>query len=226
MEPMPWEKQRGESAKAFNAFRIYRDLGSGRAQVKVGRILGESGVQTALSQIERWSSQWRWVERCDAWDREQDQIAREQHRAAIADARRVEAMAGTLMLGAAIRRLNGDMDTRDGEAVIVHALDLNEITAGDVVRLAVTGTKLLDNGLGIASDFHGLTQVSGAAVYDLARALLVLATDMLDEGMRAAVGANGDVGSLVAQHQNRLIEEASRLYATTRARGPAYSVRS
>jgi hypothetical protein len=213
---LPWEKQRGESAKAFNAFRIYRDLGPGRAQVKVGRILGESGVPTALSQVERWSSRWRWVDRCDAWDREQDRIAREEHQAAVADARSAEAMAGTLMLGAAIRRLTGDTDLRDGGEVVTQPLDLNQTSVSDVVRLADAGAKLLDKGLAITSpDFHSVTTISGAAVYDLAREFLALATDALDEGMRAAAGANGNLGDLIAQAQARLIEEAGTFYTRT-----------
>ena len=219
LELLPWEKQRGESARAFRAFSLYRDLGAGRSQVKVGRALGETGVPAALTQIERWSTQWRWVERCDAWDREEDRRAREQHQAAVADARRAEAMAGTLMLGAAIRRLNGDIDFREDEAAVVRALDLNDTSAGDVVRLADTGAKLLDKALAISNpDFHGVTTVSGAEVYDLARSFLELAVEALEDGMRAAVSANGDFDSLVLHHQNRLLNEASTLYSRARPR--------
>ena len=44
--------------------------------------------------------------------------------------------------------------------------------------------------------------------------------------MRVAVTANGDLGSLVAEHQNRLVEEASRLYTRTRVRGSASPARA
>lgn len=128
----------------------------------LGRILGESGVPTALSQIERWSTQWSWVERCDDWDREQDRGAREEHQAAIAEARRVEAMAGTLLLGTAIRRLSGATDIREGEEVVVQPLDLNKTSASDVVRLADAGAKLLGKGLAIAStDFQNVARSRG-----------------------------------------------------------------
>lgn len=188
----------------------------------LGRILGESGVPTALSQIERWSTQWSWVERCDDWDREQDRVAREEHQAAIAEARRVEAMAGTLLLGAAIRRLSGATDIREGEEVVVQPLDLNKTSASDVVRLADAGAKLLGKGLAIAStDFQNVTTVSGAAVYDLAHDFLALAVNALEDGMRAAVSANSDLRSFVAEHQNRLIADAGRVYPT-RVRGTAH----
>jgi hypothetical protein len=222
---LPWEKERGESAKAFYAFSIYRDFGAARSLARVGRTLGETGV-AGPSMVEGWSVRWRWVERADAFDREEDKVARAEHRRMVSEARRTEAMAGTLMLGAAIRRLAGDTDSQKNEAAVIEALDLNKTTAGDVARLADTGAKLLDKGLGIAPDFHGVTTVSGAAVYDLARALLVLATEELDKGMRAAVTANGDLGSLVAEHQNRLVEEASRLYTRTRVRGSAAPARA
>lgn len=126
------------------------------------------------------------------------------------------------MLAAAIRRLTGDTDLREGDEVVVQSLDLNQTSASDVVRLADAGAKLLDKGLANAStDFQGVTTVSGAAVYDLARAFLALAVDALEDGMRAAVGANGDLCSLVAEHQNRLIADAGRLYPT-RIRGTAH----
>lgn len=67
----PWEKQEGESAKAFEAFVIYRDLAEDRSQVKVAEALGKN-----ITLMARWSSRWKWVERVDAWDREQDRLLR------------------------------------------------------------------------------------------------------------------------------------------------------
>lgn len=67
----PWEKQPNESAKAFEAFVIYRDLGEERSHAKVARQLGKN-----VALISRWSSRWKWVERVDLWDAEQDRIHR------------------------------------------------------------------------------------------------------------------------------------------------------
>jgi hypothetical protein len=53
----------GESAKAFAAFCVYRDLGAQRSLAAVGRSLAKSTTLVA-----RWSSQWSWVERVAAWD--------------------------------------------------------------------------------------------------------------------------------------------------------------
>ena len=71
----PWEQQENETAPAFAAFVIYRDLGLGiRSVAKVGQQLGKSKTL-----IERWSSQWNWVNRCRVYDQELDRMIRERH---------------------------------------------------------------------------------------------------------------------------------------------------
>lgn len=70
-EPL-WDRQPGESAKAFEAFTVYRDLGPSRSIVKTGRKLGKNRVT-----LEQWSSKFSWVERSAAWDGEQDRVARQ-----------------------------------------------------------------------------------------------------------------------------------------------------
>ena len=70
-ELKPWERQPDESAKAFEAFVIYRDMGLQRGVRKVGDQLHKS-----LTLMSRWSSQHNWPERAAAWDVEQDRIAR------------------------------------------------------------------------------------------------------------------------------------------------------
>jgi len=59
-----WERQPGEGAKAHTAFLVYRNLGPHARSL---RIVGEQlGKSRAL--IERWSSVWQWVFRCEQWD--------------------------------------------------------------------------------------------------------------------------------------------------------------
>ena len=64
-----WERQPRESAQAYQAFSIYRDLGEERALRAVAAQLGKS---RAL--IERWSRNWNWVERARQYD---DSLQRE-----------------------------------------------------------------------------------------------------------------------------------------------------
>lgn len=57
-----WERQPYETAVAFAAFVTYRDMGPSRSHARVGRKLGKS---TTL--MNRWSSQWSWVQRVEAY---------------------------------------------------------------------------------------------------------------------------------------------------------------
>jgi hypothetical protein len=58
---LAWSRQPDESARAFEAFELYRDMGAERSLAKVGRELGKS---TAL--MERWSATHDWVDRVKA----------------------------------------------------------------------------------------------------------------------------------------------------------------
>lgn len=69
----PWERQRGESEQAWEAFQIYRDQKRGhRSQREVAATLGKT---EAL--ISRWSSLHGWVSRAAAYDNEADRLDRE-----------------------------------------------------------------------------------------------------------------------------------------------------
>src|SRR5579871_841200 len=65
----PWERWKGESLKAFSAFTLYLQLGSGRSVVAVAQECNES-----LSLLNRWSSRWRWSDRAQAYDRYEARI--------------------------------------------------------------------------------------------------------------------------------------------------------
>jgi len=54
----PWERRSGESGKAYEAFRRFRDAGPGRL------LAGARPIER------RWSARWRWAERAAAWDDE------------------------------------------------------------------------------------------------------------------------------------------------------------
>lgn len=59
-----WERQENESNKAFQAFCIFRDLGAGRTLAAVAEKLRKS-----YDLIRRWSKNYFWQNRADAWDK-------------------------------------------------------------------------------------------------------------------------------------------------------------
>lgn len=67
----PWERQKGESEKAYEAFVTYRDMGSERSLRAVSRALGKSKTI-----IDRWSREKGWVERVRAYDNDLEKEAR------------------------------------------------------------------------------------------------------------------------------------------------------
>ena len=67
----PWERQKGESEKAFEAFAVYRDMGKKRTLTAVAEKLQKSG-----SLIRRWKDRWDWVERVRAYDNDLEKEAR------------------------------------------------------------------------------------------------------------------------------------------------------
>jgi hypothetical protein len=68
-----WERQAGESAKAYAAFAKYRDLSSARTMAKVAE-MSECSAQN----IHRWARRWFWTQRCYEYDLIEEQRFREQ----------------------------------------------------------------------------------------------------------------------------------------------------
>ena len=58
----PWERQPGESGRAYEAFRLFRDLGPARSLREV--------PGTAYRTLARWRTDHRWIARAQAWDAE------------------------------------------------------------------------------------------------------------------------------------------------------------
>ena len=71
----PWERQPGESEQAFEAFRLYRDLGIRRSNIEVCNQLSKS-----RQLISRWKSKYRWDERARAYDND---LEKQQHAEAV-----------------------------------------------------------------------------------------------------------------------------------------------
>lgn len=97
----PWERQPHESAKAYHAFCLYRDMAEARSLQKVCEKLGKSKTL-----MDRWSARWGWASRVEAYDvymERQLRLESEEERKAMA---RRHAQIATGMLTRVAKRLN------------------------------------------------------------------------------------------------------------------------
>lgn len=78
-EVRPWERQEGESSKAFFAFCLYRDLGLERSITKVAQKYNAERNLRGL--MGRWSKKWSWVKRVREYENHIDRVARAEHEA-------------------------------------------------------------------------------------------------------------------------------------------------
>jgi hypothetical protein len=120
----------GESARAFEAFRHYRDLGASRSTAKVAQELGK-----AKTLIDRWSADWSWVRRAAAWDEEQDRVWR-----AAASVRQAE-----------MARRHVEMARQVQEKLLqrLNTLTVDEIGVRDLPRLLDIAVKIERQAMGV-----------------------------------------------------------------------------
>lgn len=122
-EERPWELQKGETIKQFEAFCVYRDMGKGRSLQKVAAQLSKSETL-----IKRWSAKNNWLNRTAAWEDEQDRLIRIELTRDIGAMRKRHTDLASAMLIKAARALQKIPD--------------DEIKASDISRMVETATKL------------------------------------------------------------------------------------
>ena len=119
----PWERQSREGTKAWEAFQVYRDLGTDRSIRQAAEQLGKSAKT-----LQEWSTRHAWMDRVAAWELEQDRQARKAQLAAIRKMRQEHAALGFSMLSKAAKALK--------------SIPENEIKASDISRMVEVGSKL------------------------------------------------------------------------------------
>ena len=110
-----WDRQPGESGKAFAAFLVYRDSDPRRISTAARE------CRKAESLLRRWSARWDWQSRISEFDSylARQRLARREKRLAVVEDRAVELMDDAI--SRAIQRLR--------------SMDPEEIPAGQVVRM-------------------------------------------------------------------------------------------
>ena len=167
-QPLPWERQPGETAKAFKAFCAYRDLEPARRSVLAAyrQAKGKPTARQAAGIWNKWCAEHRWVERAHAYDLHREAL----ERAAREDMWRVRAaqVADTewdlaqqliaraqemLRLPLVEQRLE-----RDGRTIIVKP---TRWTAGDVRGYLELASRLMRLATGKPTDQQALTGADG-----------------------------------------------------------------
>lgn len=137
-KPTPefWERQPGETSKAFYAFTMYRDMGAKRSLTNVARMY--NAETNMRGQMARWSRKWRWVERSHAYDNHLDGIAREEKEAVIKKMKARHLTLSLALQSKAASRLQGldgkDMRVRDAISAIIAGAKLERLTRGEVTE--------------------------------------------------------------------------------------------
>lgn len=116
MTRQPYDRLETESVKAYEAFTIYRDLGTNRTLENVATKLSKSETL-----INRWSFTYAWVDRAAAWDDHIEAEARKRvERDAIkrkADMLKRHADVGRFMQTKGIEKLRADGIDKSSDAI-------------------------------------------------------------------------------------------------------------
>jgi hypothetical protein len=132
----PWDRRREESAVAYRAFLIYRDLGAERTFVAAAQGLGKSA-----SLLRRWAARHDWKERIWAWEvalaREAEEALRRQREQSL----RRQAKDADQLQRLAMARFSGliHRDDRTGELTLDPG-----VTPRDAVAIYKFGVELED----------------------------------------------------------------------------------
>lgn len=129
----PWERQEGESVKAYEAFQCYLNLGETRSQRLVSEQLSKS-----RQLISRWSANYQWVERVAAYEND---LQRQAHAEAVKKARQMADRHISIAMKMQQKALQAlkEMDPRDIDpknlvAFIREATKLERESRAEIVR--------------------------------------------------------------------------------------------
>lgn len=174
-----WERQDGETTKAYRAFSLYRDMPPSRRSIaRVAKAINDELVRQGgqrkpylVRQCQKWSSKYRWVERAHAYDDELDRIARAERAEAIREMARRQASLGRALQVIAGNRLKD--------------IDIRNLSADDIRRYIETGVKVERLALGLSdrsSDVSVTFEPSGDGSYPRVRELVVVPPSDNDDG--------------------------------------------
>ena len=134
LDLFPWEQQPGESAKKYEAFLKYLYQKTDEENRTLRKVAYD--FNKSLTYIGTLSSEFNWVERAAAWDREQLSIARRKHESEILKMRERHAKMATSMLSKAMKRMANmppeELTPQDIKNWMEVATKIERLSRGDV----------------------------------------------------------------------------------------------
>lgn len=142
---LPWDRQPQEPENAYAYFAVYRDMGRTRTVAKVADEVNKSRDYT-----HKIAAGWRWVQRSQAFDREQDRMYGE----ALAERRREMAERHARLASA----LQSKVVAR------LQSLDAATLTPADIARWLEVTTRLERLALGLPDSATAVSGPGGAPI--------------------------------------------------------------
>lgn len=131
-----WERQPGESAKAFHAFTLYRDLGHERSVSKVAQIYRPG--RNLRSLMSRWSTKFNWVKRAEAYDDHMDKLSRKEAEKQVKDMKKRHITLGMALQTKAAEKLKDlkgkDMKVPDAIKALSEGVKLERLARGEATE--------------------------------------------------------------------------------------------
>jgi hypothetical protein len=171
----PWERMPSETATAFHAFAIFRDLGFSRSLSQVAEVIVEAAPRrkrpTVLSQVKSWSAAHSWVARAEAYDVYLDRRQRERREGDVARMHRRYQGAAAAMQTKILERLGPS----PGEGVV--PLDASELGFAEAVS-ALAKLQTIE-GNASARVTQSLKKLSMITIPEMEEMLTALTTGLL-----------------------------------------------
>jgi len=181
-----WDRQPGESSKAYAHFCLYRDMGVSRS---IRQMPSVSGCTSVVRQLNRWSSKWRWVERCQRYDDHAERQLRLQQEKERLEMHKRHAKIALLGQNIAVKALENLLSkVQEGQ---------NAVAPGDITRLLDTSVKVERLARGESTDIQesvgrggGPVQLSIQNVADKAREAIEQSLGIADRSAAERTEAN------------------------------------
>ena len=118
----PWERQDGETEKAFSAFKAYLEM-EDRNICQLAKRLSKSRLL-----VDKWKQKYNWQERCIAWDKSLQEI---EYKTAVRERKKM-----------AKRHIAIAMSMQAKAVEALKKIDVSKLNANEIIRLFDTAVKI------------------------------------------------------------------------------------